>query len=145
MSIENLILDNPAELTSSVALSQSLFAFKIDANIFALKLIGSMSACFVVSTGIVTRLDAILAYPMTILVSPFSVKIVNVSASDKALLPLVNVLMKYGSTLIPNSNESGRFLSSGGVGITYKSLNIYFDFVFLFVSSNSIEINLSPD
>ena len=52
--------------------------------------------------------------------------------------------MKCASTLIPNSNESGRFLSSGGFGITYKSLNIYLDFVFLLVSSNSIEINLSP-
>jgi hypothetical protein len=54
-----LILDKPAELTSNVALSQSLFAFKIDANIFALNEIGSMSADLVVSTGIVTRLDAI--------------------------------------------------------------------------------------
>ena len=106
--------------------------------------IGSIILNFVVSTGIVTRLDAILAYPITISALSLSVNIVKVSASAKAPLPLINVLMKCASTLIPNSNESGRFLSSGGVGITDKSLNIYLDFVFLLVSSNSIEINLSP-
>ena len=69
-------------------------------NKLALKDILSVNPLGVVSTGMFTLLVLVVAYPITTSGPELPFTIVNVSASDKADLPLIKVSIKLESTFI---------------------------------------------